>query len=166
YMSQKVQDAINEQIADEFYASYLYLSMMAYFEAESLGGYAQWMRMQAAEEHAHAMKLVDFLIERGGRVHLRAIDEPMADFESPLAVMQAALAHEQKVTESINNLYELAVEERDYAAQVMLQWFVTEQVEEEASAGALVDQLTLAGDSGSALLMLDAKVGQRATPAA
>ena len=126
-MNQKVQDAINAQIADEFYASYLYLSMMAYFEAESLGGYAQWMRMQA--------------------------------------VMQAALAHEQKVTESINNLYELAVTERDYAAQVMLQWFVTEQVEEEASAGAIVDQLTLAADSGSALLMLDAKLGQRTATA-
>ena len=155
YMNQKVQDAINEQIADEFYASYLYLSMMTYFEAESLRGYAQWMRMQAEEEHVHAMKLVDFLIERGGRVQLRAIDKPMAEFESPLAVMQAALAHEQKVTESINNLYELAVAERDYPAQVMLQWFVTEQVEEEASAGGIVDQLTLAGDSGSALLMLE-----------
>jgi ferritin len=98
-------------------------------------------------------------------VQLRAIEKPMAEFESPLAVMQAALAHEQKVTESINNLYELAVTERDYAAQVMLQWFVTEQVEEEASAGAIVDQLTLAGDSGSALLMLDAKLGQRTATA-
>lgn len=164
-MNQKVQDAINEQIADEFYASYLYLSMMAYFEAESLGGFAQWMRMQAEEEHAHAMKLVDFLIERGGRVHLRAIDEPLAEFDSPLAVMQSALAHEQKVTQSINDLYELAVSESDYPAQVMLQWFVTEQVEEEASAGAIVDQLTLAGDSGSALLMLDDKLGQRSTAA-
>jgi ferritin len=164
-MNQKVQDAINEQIADEFYASYLYLSMMAYFEAESLGGYAQWMRMQAEEEHSHAMKLVDFLIERGGRVQLRAIDKPTAEFESPLAVMRAALAHEQKVTESINNLYELAATERDYPAQVMLQWFVTEQVEEEASAGAIVDQLTLAGDSGSALLMLDAKLGRRTAAA-
>ena len=164
-MNQKVQDAINEQIADEFYASYLYLSMMAYFEAESLGGYGRWMRMQAAEEHDHAMKLVDFLIERGGRVQLRAIDKPTAEFKSPLAVMRAALAHEQKVTESINNLYELAATERDYPAQVMLQWFVTEQVEEEASAGAIVDQLTLAGDSGSALLMLDAKLGRRTAAA-
>lgn len=161
-MNQKVQDAINEQIAAEFYASYLYLSMMAYFEAESLGGFAQWMRIQAAEEHGHAMKLVDFLIERGGRVQLRAIDRPMAEFESPLAVMQAALDHEHGVTERINDLYELSLTERDYAAQVMLQWFVTEQVEEEASAGAIVDQLTLAGDSGGALLMLDAKLGQRA----
>ena len=162
-MNEKVQDAINEQIAQEFFASYLYLSMMAYFEAESLGGFAQWMRSQAGEEHAHAMKLVDFLIERGGRVQLRAIEKPSAAFESPLAVMREALAHEQKVTKRINDLYELAMTERDYPAQVMLQWFVTEQVEEEASAGAIVDQLTLAGDSGSALLMLDAKLGQRTT---
>ncbi len=160
-MNQQVQDAINDQVAEEFYASYLYLSMSAYFEAESLGGFAQWMRMQAQEEHAHAMKLVDFLIERGGRVELKAIDKPPADFESPLAVMQAALSHEQKVTGRINDLYELAVAERDYPAQVMLQWFISEQVEEEASAGAIVDQLELAGDSGSALLMLDAKLGQR-----
>ena len=162
-MSPKVEDAINEQIAQEFYASYLYLSMMAYFEAESLGGFAQWMRMQAQEEHGHAMKLVEFLIERGGRLELKAIDKPPADFESPLAVMEAALSHEQKVTARINDLYELAVAERDYPAQVMLQWFITEQVEEEASAGAIVDQLQLAGDSGGAMLMLDAKMGGRTT---
>ena len=162
-MNPKVEDAINEQIAQEFYASYLYLSMMAYFEAESLGGFAQWMRMQAQEEHGHAMKLVEFLIERGGRLELKAIDKPPADFESPLAVMEAALSHEQKVTARINDLYELAVAERDYPAQVMLQWFITEQVEEEASAGAIVDQLQLAGDSGGAMLMLDAKMGGRTT---
>ncbi|UCG76509.1 MAG: ferritin [Gemmatimonadota bacterium] len=161
-MNTKVQNAINDQIAQEFFASYLYLSMMIYFEGQSLGGFAHWMRMQAEEERAHALKLLEFLIERGGRVELQAIDKPAADFESPLAVMQSALAHEQKVTKRITDLYELVVAERDYPAQVMLQWFITEQVEEEASAGAIVDQLTLAGDSGSTLLMLDAKLGQRA----
>ena len=161
-MNEKVEQAINEQIAQEFYASHLYLSMMAYFEAESLGGFAHWMRLQAIEEHGHAMKLVDFLIERGGRVELQAIEKPQRDFDSPLAVMKAALGHEEKVTARINDLYELAVAERDYPAQVMLQWFITEQVEEEASAGAIVDQLALAGDSGGALLMLDAKLGERA----
>lgn len=160
-MNPKVGEAINEQIAQEFYAAHLYLSMMAYFEAESLGGFANWMRLQAAEEHGHALKLVDFLIERGGRLEMQAIDKPQGDFDSPLAVMTAALRHEEKVTARINDLYELAVAERDYPAQVMLQWFITEQVEEEASAGAIVDQLVLAGDSGSALLMLDAKLGQR-----
>ena len=160
-MNQNVQDAINEQIKQEFFASYLYLSMMAYFEAESLGGFAHWMRLQAEEEHSHAMKLVDFLVERGGRVELQAIDKPQGEFESPLAVMEAALKHEQKVTARINSLYELAGSEGDYPAQVMLQWFITEQVEEEASAGLIVDQLRLAGDSGSALLMLDSKLKQR-----
>ena len=161
-MNEKVRAAINEQIKQEFYASHLYLSMMAYFEAESLGGFAHWMRLQAEEEHGHAMKLLDFVIERGGRVELQAIDKPPADFDSPLAVMEAALAHEQKVTKLITGLYELAGDEGDYPAQVMLQWFITEQVEEEASAGLIVDQLRLAGDSGSALLMLDAKLRQRA----
>lgn len=160
-MNPKVEQAINEQIAQEFYAAHLYLSMMAYFEDESLEGFANWMRLQAAEEHGHAMKLVDFLIERGGRVELQGIDKPQRDFDSPLSVMTAALRHEEKVTARINDLYALAVAERDYPAQVMLQWFITEQVEEEASAGAIVDQLTLVGDSGSALLMLDGKVGQR-----
>ena len=160
-MNPKVEDAINEQIKNEIYASHLYLSMMAYFEAESLAGFAHWMKLQAEEEHEHAMKLVDFLIERGGKVELQAIDKPPASFESRLAVMKAALEHEQKVTARINDLYELAVAERDYPAQVMLQWFIAEQVEEESSAGTIVDQLELAGESGSALLMLDAKLGQR-----
>lgn len=161
-MNENVQNAINEQITREFYASYLYLAMMAYFEAESLGGFAHWMRQQAQEENGHAMKLVDFLIDRGGRVELQAIDKPPRDFDSPLGVMKAALEHERKVTAWINELYELAVAERDYPAQVMLQWFIAEQVEEEKSAGDIIDQLEIAGSAGSALLMVDARLGGRA----
>jgi ferritin len=161
-MNENVENAINKQVTREFYASYLYLAMMAYFEAESLGGFAHWMRLQAQEENGHAMKLVDFLIDRGGRVELQAIDKPPRDFDSPLGVMKAALEHERKVTAWINELYELAVAERDYPAQVMLQWFIAEQVEEEKSAGDIIDQLEIAGSAGSALLMVDARLGQRA----
>jgi ferritin len=156
-----VQNAINQQITREFYASHLYLAMMVYFEAESLAGFAHWMRLQAQEEHGHAMKLVDFLIDRGGRVELQAIDKPPRDFDSPLGVMKAALEHERKVTAWINELYELAMAERDYPAQVMLQWFIGEQVEEEKSAGAIVDQLEIAGSAGSALLMVDTRLAGR-----
>ncbi len=161
-MNENVQNAINEQVTREFYAAHLYLAMMAYFEAESLGGFAHWMRQQAQEERGHAMKLVDFLIDRGGRVELQAIDKPPRDFDSPLGVMKAALEHERKVTAWINELYELAVAERDYPAQVMLQWFIAEQVEEEKNAGDIIDQLEIAGSAGSALLMVDARLGQRA----
>ncbi len=160
-MNENVQKAINQQITREFYASHLYLAMMAYFEAESLGGFAHWMRLQAQEEQGHAMKLVDFLIDRGVRVELQAVDKPPRDFDSPLSVMEAALEHERKVTAWINELYELAVAERDYPAQVMLQWFIAEQVEEEKSAGDIIDQLEIAGTAGSALLMVDARLGGR-----
>ncbi len=119
------------------------------------------MRMQAQEEVEHAMRLLDFLLDRGGKVELKALDKPVSDFESPLAVMEAALAHEQKVTGMINRLYELAKEEQDYPTQVLLQWFITEQVEEEKSAGGVVDQLKLAGDSPGAMLVLDGKLAQR-----
>lgn len=159
--SKKVQEGLNEQIRRELYAAYLYLSMMNYFEAEGLPGFAHWMRFQAREELAHAMKIVDFVNDAGGRVELGAIDQPPVDFDSPAAVMRQALEHERHVTADINGLYELAADQADYAAQVMLQWFVTEQVEEEKVAKELVDQLELAGDSGGALLVLDQKLARR-----
>ncbi len=160
-LSKKVQDALNNQIQHEFYAAYLYLAMMAFFENRSLPGFAAWMRLQAQEEVTHAMKLVDFILDRGGEVELRRIDEPPSAFDGPLAVMRATLEHERRVTGMINELYELAVTERDYPAQVLLQWFISEQVEEEKSAGDVVDQLELAGDSASALLVLDERLGGR-----
>lgn len=160
-VDKEVQDAINEQIRHEFYAAYQYLAMMTYFEARSLDGFATWMRHQAEEEVAHAMRLVDFLLDRGGDVELHAIEKPKSGFTSPLEVMRAALAHEQKVTAMINRLYELAVAHDDYPAQVLLQWFISEQVEEEKSTGDIVDKLEFAGDSPGAILVLDERLGQR-----
>lgn len=157
----RVVEALNEQVKHELYAAYLYLAMMNHFEAESLSGFAHWMRLQAREELGHAMKLVDFLNDRGARVELQEIERPPADFESPLAVMRAALEHEREVTGRIEEVYGIALEVGDYPAQVMLQWFVTEQVEEEKSASDIVDRLELAGDSGGALLVLDDRLGQR-----
>jgi ferritin len=160
-ISKKMQNAINEQINDELYSAYLYLSMAAYFEAASLPGFASWMRIQSQEEVDHAMKFFDFVNERGGRVELRAIEQPTVAFESPLAVFQAAYGHEQKVTGLINNLYTLALEEKDYAAQVMLHWFIDEQVEEEANASQIVDLLERIGDRDQGLIMLDRELGRR-----
>ena len=160
-VNQEVQDGINRQIRNEFYAAYLYLGMMTYFESKSLSGFGHWMRLQAQEEVGHAMRLVDFLLDRGGHVELEAIDAPQPDFESPIAVMKAALGHEQKVTASINELYALSVKHNDYPAQVLMQWFVSEQVEEEKNAGEIVDQLELAAGSASALLVIDGRLVER-----
>ena len=157
----KVHDALNEQIKNEFYAAYLYLAMVAYFDERHLDGFAHWMRMQNAEEIAHAMKLFDHLTDIGGRVVLQAIDQPPSDFKSPLDVMERALAHEQHVTQKIHDLYALAVDEKDYATQVLLQWFVTEQVEEEKSVGDIVGRLQLVGDSPEALLLIDQELAAR-----
>ncbi|MEE8193849.1 MAG: ferritin [Gemmatimonadales bacterium] len=152
---------INDQIAKEFYAAYLYLAMAAYCDAESLPGFAHWMRMQYDEELGHALRLFDFLLERGERVQLKAIEKPPLKFGSPLEVIKATLAHEKKVTASINKLYETAVKEKDYPAQLMLQWFINEQVEEERSVGDIIAQLEMAGDSGPALLMMDRQLASR-----
>jgi ferritin len=160
-VNQEVQDGINAQIGREFFAAYLYLGMMAYFESRSLPGFGHWMRMQAQEEAAHAMRLVDFLLDRGGVVKLETIERPTVDVESPLAVMRQALAHEEKVTGTINDLYALSVKHNDYPAQVLMQWFVSEQVEEEKNAGEIVDQLELAAGSASALFVLDGRLAAR-----
>ncbi len=160
-ISQEIQDAINDQIGDEFYAAYLYLGMMGFFEGLTLPGFSRWMRLQAQEEVAHAMKLVDFLLDRGGTLVLGPIQKPHVNFSSPIEAMEAALEHEKKVTALINELYEKAVTGKDYAAQVLLQWFISEQVEEEKTAGDIVEQLRLAGSSASALLVLDGRLGER-----
>jgi ferritin len=156
-----IEQALNDQIQKEFHSAYIYLSMSAYFEAENLPGAASWMRKQAGEEQEHALKIFDFVIDRGGRVALQAIGQPPADFASPLAIFEAAYAHEQKVTQSIHDLYALALRENDYPTQVMLQWFIDEQVEEEKNSSAIMAQLKMVGDSPAALLMIDRQLAAR-----
>lgn len=160
-LNKNVQDAINEQIKNEVFSAYLYLSMSGYFESTNLPGFARWMRVQWEEELAHALKFFDFVNDRGGRVTLGAIDQPKADFASPLDVFQQSLEHEQKVTGMINALYALAIRENDYPAQVLLQWYISEQVEEEKNATNIVEQLKRIGNDGSALLILDRELGVR-----
>ena len=161
-LSQKIQDALNAQINLELSSSYAYLAMSAFFESTSLPGMAQWMRVQTDEERLHAMKLFDHMNDRGGTVVLQPIEQPALKFDTPISAFEAALAHEQLVTRAINRLYALAQEEQDYPSQVLLQWFITEQVEEEKTAQQAIDQLRMAGSDPSALLMLDQLFGQRA----
>jgi ferritin len=160
-ISQAIQDAMNEQIKNELYSAYLYLSMAAYCESINLKGFAHWMRVQHQEETGHAMRFFDFINDRGGRVTLQAISQPPTEFKSPLDIFEQTLEHERKVTAMINKIYDLAVKEGDYASQALLQWFVTEQVEEEKSATEILEKLRLAGDRGSALLYLDHELGER-----
>jgi len=160
-LSTALQNAINDQVKNELFSAYLYLAMSAHFESAHLPGCARWMRMQSQEEASHAMKLFEFILERGGRVALQAIEQPPAKFKAPLDVFQQALEHERKVSGMIHRLYELAVKENDFATQVMLQWFIGEQVEEERSAGDIVEQLKMVGDQPVGLFMLDQQLGAR-----
>ena len=156
-----MQDAMNEQINKELFSAYLYLSMAAYFEARNLSGFAHWMRVQADEEREHAMKFYNFILERAGNVLLKAIDAPKTEWSSSLEVAQEVAAHEAKVTASIYALHELAMQEKDYPAQVMLQWFIIEQVEEEKNAAEIVANLKLIEERATAVLMLDKQLGKR-----
>ncbi len=160
-LSEKLQDALNAQIKEELFSSYIYLSMAAYFESINLPGSAHWMREQSQEELEHAMKFFGYVHERGGRVELEAIDKPPFEFEGPLDVFEQALEHEQFISSCIADLYALAIEEKDYASFSILQWFIDEQVEEEESAGEIVDTLKMIGDKGHALIMLDRQLAQR-----
>ncbi|OHB59562.1 MAG: ferritin [Planctomycetes bacterium RBG_13_44_8b] len=160
-VTKKVEKSLNDQINAELYSAYMYLSMSAYFEAENLPGFAQWMKVQWQEEIKHAMKIYDYVIERGGRITLKAIDEPPSRWKSPLDAFQATYKHEQVVTGRINDLVNLAVAEKDHATNAFLQWFVTEQVEEEKSADEIVQKLKLISDAPGGLYMLDKELGQR-----
>lgn len=160
-MSKELQDAYNDQITLEFASSYAYLQMAAFFEDANLPGFAYWMRMQADEERTHAMKFFDFVLDRGNQVELRAVEAPTAAFTTPLSVFRASLGHEQKVSAAIRALYARAVEENDYESFALLQWFIDEQVEEESTVSKLIEQLTMAGDNGAALLLLDRELGSR-----
>lgn len=160
-ISDALRDEINEQIKFEMYSAYMYLAMSAWCAERNLSGFAHWMNLQAQEEVDHAMRFFNFLLERGGRVELQALDAPPIDYGTPLAVMEKSLEHEKFVSSRIHHLFKLAVEEGDYPAQVMLQWFVSEQVEEEASIDEIVERMKMFGSDGTSLLMLDTQLGAR-----
>ena len=161
-MDTKIESALNEQINHELASAYLYLSMAAHFEAENLPGSAKWMRRQAREEQVHAMKIFDYLTDRDGRVRLKALAQPPVEFRSTLDVWEQTLAHEQKVSGLIHTLYALAIEAKDYASQAFLQWFVTEQVEEEKTARTILEQVRKIGQASSAIFFLDRHLGKEA----
>ena len=160
-LKEKMLKALNEQINAEMYSSYLYLSMESYFQSVSLTGFAAWMRGQVQEELFHGMKMYDYVCERGGRVSLETIKKPDSSWKSPQVAFKQILKHEQLVTSLINNLVDLAMKERDHATLNFLQWFVAEQVEEEASVGEIVDKLKLIKDDTSGLFLLDAEMSKR-----
>ena len=161
-LSKSMLKALNEQVNQELYASYLYLSMSAHFESANLPGFALWMQVQSKEENGHAMKIYKYIHDRGERVTLEAIDKPPSSFKKPLDVMRQALEHEKKVTGLITRLYEVAMKEKDYPTQVMLQWFINEQVEEEKTASDIIELLKQVGDAPAGLIMLDRQLGARA----
>jgi len=160
-LNEQIQKRINEQINAELYSSYLYYAMANYFETISLGGAAHWMRIQAIEELTHVYKFADFINDRRGEVKLAAIDAPPAEWESPLAAFEAAYEHEVMITGRINDLLDVALKHSDHATVNFLQWFVSEQVEEEANADQIVQQLKLVNQSEGGLFMLDKELGGR-----
>jgi len=159
--NKKIEDAFNKQLNAELYSAYLYVSMSAYFDATNLKGMANWMRIQASEEVQHAMKFYNFINERGGRVLLAPIEGPKTEWHSPLEVFEETCEHEAEVTALINKLVDLSIEEKDHAANAFLQWFVTEQVEEEATPREIAERLKLAGNHAGSLLMIDHQLGER-----
>jgi ferritin len=160
-IGQKMQNAMNEQIKHETFSAYLYAAMAADFHAKGLDGMAQWMKAQAHEELGHALRFFNHINDRGGRIELQAIDKPQKEWSSPLQAFEAALEHERFITGRIDELARLADEENDRAAGIVLQWFVTEQVEEEDSVAKVIDLLKVAGEKGPGLLMADRELGQR-----
>ncbi len=163
-LSPKLQDALNKQINEEYYSSYLYTAMVAYLEDLNLDGCAHWMKMQAEEEHQHALKLFDYVVERGARVELLAVKAPPKEWESPLAAFKAALEHEQYMTRNINALADMAQSEKDHATNNLLQWYVTEQVEEEATVDGIVRKMEMIGSTGHGLFMIDRELKARPAP--
>ncbi|MFC1766061.1 ferritin [Planctomycetota bacterium] len=154
-ISKKMEAALNDQLNFELYSAYIYLSMSACLERMGLPGFSNWMRIQFQEEQMHADKIYHHILERGGKVTLGQIDAPQVDWPNVLNAFEDALGHEQKVTGRINNLMSLALDEKDHASAMFLQWFVTEQVEEEATADEIIQKLKLASESKAALFMMD-----------
>jgi len=160
-ISQSLTDALNDQLKHELYSSYLYLAMSAYADSENLPGFAHWLRLQADEEQGHAMKFYGYILDRDGRVALQSLPQPPRDFGSPVDLFEQVLAHEQEITSLIEQLYRAAAAEQDHATQIFLEWFISEQVEEEKTASGLLETLRMAGDNNVALLMLDRELGAR-----
>lgn len=160
-MKDTIQQAINDQIQAEFQSAYIYLAMSAAFEANDLKGFANWMKIQWQEETAHAMKFYNFLLQRGGTVELQALAQPEVAFSTPIEAFEEVLEHERYITKRIHNLYDLALQERDYPLQTLLHWFIDEQVEEEDNARAIIENLKLIGESGPSLFLLDREMGER-----
>ena len=160
-INQKIEDALNRQINLEQSSAQLYLAMSAHCEVKSFRGFAQWLRLQAQEETTHALKLVAFVLDRGGRLDLRAIEAPPKEFGTITQLFEQVLEHERKITGTINALFECARQEKDFASEITLQWYVTEQVEEEATAGQILDQLRAIGEKGGGIWYLDSKLGKR-----
>lgn len=162
-LNKKVFDALNIQMQEEFYSAYLYLAMAAFASVANFKGFANWMRLQSEEEWGHAIKIYDYILERGGEVKLQEIKKPAYTFKSIRNMMDVTLKHEQRITERIHNLYDLAHKEKDHATSIMLQWFVNEQVEEEASVRDIVERMKMIPDSATALLYLDKELKKRGT---
>lgn len=160
-LSKKMIDALNEQINKEMYSAYLYLAMSSYAEFKGLKGFSNWYRVQYQEEMEHAMRIYNYVQEQGAQVKLKAIEQPSSDFGTPLQILEKTLEHEQFVTKLINNLVDLAIEEKDHASQIFLQWFVTEQIEEESNVNEILDKLKLAGEDGNGLFMIDKDLAAR-----
>lgn len=164
-ISEKMQEELNEQVNKEFFSAYLYLAMSAYCNTIGLPGFAHWMRMQYEEESMHVTKMYDYILGQGGEVHLKAIEEPPKEFGTPLEIFQETLEHEQFITRMIHELMDLAVTEKDYATQTFLQWYVTEQVEEEANVNDILAPLRMVGEDKGGLMMIDQQLSGRAAPA-
>ena len=160
-LKKKIEKALNEQVNKELFSAYLYQSMAAQAEHDGLEGVANWMDVQAEEEMFHARKIYDYINEQGGRVVLEAIEKPETEFESIKAMFKASLEHEQFITKSINDLVDLAKEENDHATEIFLQWYVTEQVEEEDNVGSILDKFELIGDAGNGIFMIDKELATR-----
>ncbi len=160
-INKKLEKAINDQINAEYYSAYLYLSMAAYLDDKGFSGFANWMKIQFQEEQFHAMKFFNYLSERGGRIELEQIDKPKKEWGSIVEVFEESLAHERIITESINNLIDLSIKEKDHATKSMLNWFIDEQVEEEAAVEEIVHQVKLVENDGRGLLMLDREFAKR-----
>jgi ferritin len=160
-ISERMVKELNEQINKELYSAYLYMAMSSYSSSEDLNGFANWFSLQAEEEVGHARKIYDYVNSQGGRVILSAIDEPGQDFKGPQDLFEKTLEHEKKVTAMINSLVKTAKEEDDYATEVFLQWFVSEQVEEEENAQGILSRVKMVGEKGNGLFMLDKELGGR-----
>ncbi|MFA3783181.1 ferritin [Melioribacteraceae bacterium 4301-Me] len=160
-LSAKMEKALNDQINAEFYSSYLYLAMSAYFQSINFTGFATWMQVQSTEEYGHAMKIYNYLIEVNSRVKLELIEKPQESWKSPLEAFQEAYKHELYITDRINKLVNQAIAEQDHATNIFLQWFVKEQVEEVSTVNQIIEKFKLIGENKSALYMLDRELGQR-----